>query len=928
MKTIKIFVASSEELKEERELMASLANDLSTKLEKIGIQVIAIEWENLDSSMGEPHKQEEYNEKLRECEMCMVLYWTKFGKYTKTELETAYKEKVNGKNPQKLWVYFKEVNDPTKEITNELKEFRDSFPIKYGHFYTPFANFDTLKAHFLLQFVEYQSQELQGKSIVEVKDGKVTVGGKVYVDLQNVPFAGNNKEYKDKLSQLKNVKKILMIIDSDDPDYKDYQEQLSVLQKDIRDMEYGLWDTALTITRLSNTRCSERLKRAADLFEKGDNKGARAVLNEDEIDHDIQHHINLIKLGEEGKAGLKTDIEELYLKLKLLKTADFQFQDEKYGNIESVFKKILECAYVLYDKVSEEVLRILRSSRFYMFEQPKRYIPYLEDALSISKKINGVLSDDTVSLYQTLIRANKKQGSKDRITELYEDVLPVIMEKYGKESDDYLAWLSDFGKHLTSENELPKAEQVFNHCLEICHKSQNTVGLAKTYNDLADLYLANHRTGKAKEYYDQYLATSSEGSGKEVQLRAKVKLAGNISYRSTLAETYYLEALETAIELDDKELQAIIYEGIATIKRRLGDIQSEISFLQKALDICPKEQGLKFGILKHLANSYTEIGDYQNALHCGEKSIEYAHFGNEWEIERNQIGYYGLLSSITRRFGDLEKAEYYAKLGLEYAIEREKLHDVYHFFQVLGNISCRVGSYNKALDYYSQALQFKGENTGLYTRTRIQSLIGWAYYALGNYKKAEDVYRESIGYYEDERNHLEWSTSYERDRNSRGLARTYVDICRFYIWTSQFDKAQNALSKSFELSTSRGIGLMDRNLLQAKIYVGKGMYEEAIKQLENNKPSEPLEYQWRNLMAEAYINWGKDSEALEWTNLLLQEYADDPYTYDIAGDYYAKFGDKEKAIEHYEFGLNMLIEKRLSQLAINRFQTKIKQIGN
>ena len=69
----------------------------------------------------------------------------------------------------------------------------------------------------------------------------------------------------------------------------------------------------------------------------------------------------------------------------------------------------------------------------------------------------------------------------------------------------------------------------------------------------------------------------------------------------------------------------------------------------------------------------------------------------------------------------------------------------------------------------------------MYTRTRILSLIGWAYYALGNYKKAEDVYRESIGYYEDERNHLEWSTSYERDRNSRGLARTYVDICRFYI---------------------------------------------------------------------------------------------------------------------------------------------------
>ena len=197
MKTIKIFIASSNELEKERLLMASLANDLSTKLEKVGIQVIAVEWENLDASMGAPHKQEEYNEKLRECDMCMVLYWTKFGMYTKTELDTAYNEKITGKNPQKLWVYFKEIDDPSKQPTEELKEFRDSFPTKYGHFYTPFANFDTLKAHFLLQFMEYQSQALQGKSIVEVKDGKVTIEGKEYVNLQNVPFAGNNEEYNN-----------------------------------------------------------------------------------------------------------------------------------------------------------------------------------------------------------------------------------------------------------------------------------------------------------------------------------------------------------------------------------------------------------------------------------------------------------------------------------------------------------------------------------------------------------------------------------------------------------------------------------------------------------------------------------------------------------------------------------------------------------
>ena len=88
MKTIKIFLASSEELKPEREMMASLANSLNTVLEKQGIQVIAVEWENLDASMGPLHQQEDYNIKLKECEMCMVLYWTKFGMYTKTELDT------------------------------------------------------------------------------------------------------------------------------------------------------------------------------------------------------------------------------------------------------------------------------------------------------------------------------------------------------------------------------------------------------------------------------------------------------------------------------------------------------------------------------------------------------------------------------------------------------------------------------------------------------------------------------------------------------------------------------------------------------------------------------------------------------------------------------------------------------------------------
>ena len=76
-----------------------------------------------------------------------------------------------------------------------MKKFRDEFPAKYGHFYCTFANTDTLKADFLLQFMEYQGKQLKNSNAIEIKDSQIVVGGKTYVDLKNVPFAGNNEEY-------------------------------------------------------------------------------------------------------------------------------------------------------------------------------------------------------------------------------------------------------------------------------------------------------------------------------------------------------------------------------------------------------------------------------------------------------------------------------------------------------------------------------------------------------------------------------------------------------------------------------------------------------------------------------------------------------------------------------------------------------------
>ena len=92
-------------------------------------------------------------------------------------------------------MYFKNVDDV--KPTDELEAFRISFPKKYGHFTTPFSNLDTLKANFLLQFMEYLGQTMENSSFAEIRNGKVYIDGKEHVNIENIPFVGNNEEYND-----------------------------------------------------------------------------------------------------------------------------------------------------------------------------------------------------------------------------------------------------------------------------------------------------------------------------------------------------------------------------------------------------------------------------------------------------------------------------------------------------------------------------------------------------------------------------------------------------------------------------------------------------------------------------------------------------------------------------------------------------------
>ena len=140
MNTIKIFIASSAELKPERNEIVDLIQDIKDELEKQGVKLSPVLWEYMDSSMRDGRKEDEYLSKLKECEICIVLFWRTIGEYTLEELNVAEAERQAGRHPQKVYMLFKETTD---EITPELTELKANVSNIYPGI--PSVTFDCLK---------------------------------------------------------------------------------------------------------------------------------------------------------------------------------------------------------------------------------------------------------------------------------------------------------------------------------------------------------------------------------------------------------------------------------------------------------------------------------------------------------------------------------------------------------------------------------------------------------------------------------------------------------------------------------------------------------------------------------------------------------------------------------------------------------------
>jgi len=153
MNNIKIFLASSAELKTDRDQFEIFINRKNKDWVNKGAHLELVIWEDFLDCISKTRLQDEYDKAIHECDIFILLFSTKVGKYTEEEFQTAYDLFLETGNP-KIYTYCKEqINnqdspDPQdqKSVINFQKKLQE-----LGHFQTNCQNTQDFLLHFTQQ---------------------------------------------------------------------------------------------------------------------------------------------------------------------------------------------------------------------------------------------------------------------------------------------------------------------------------------------------------------------------------------------------------------------------------------------------------------------------------------------------------------------------------------------------------------------------------------------------------------------------------------------------------------------------------------------------------------------------------------------------------------------------------------------------------
>ena len=342
MKNITVFLASSDELKNDRNSFHSLVASLDEIFEPRGYRIRCRRWEDFSAFCTGSRTQDDYNRIVRASDICICMFHRKAGEYTIEEFNQALDEYVKSQSHPKTFVYIRALIEGEME-DEALKRFKEDLFDRVGHYWCNYATDDAMKLHFVMQLERIIPSVSGNASVTEgnhfkIENGVVSLYGHKIAELDNLSFAAENPEYlslKESIARLNTEIARLRAtgVAELQPMIDEKQAELYKKRESLNRLESQLFDLALSINKLigSGTPVSERKRLAIEMFERGNSKGVVEILNEKDIAADAAQARKEIEQGkllvdsgrsliEAGLQKTRSLAEEYVLRVKALMT--------------------------------------------------------------------------------------------------------------------------------------------------------------------------------------------------------------------------------------------------------------------------------------------------------------------------------------------------------------------------------------------------------------------------------------------------------------------------------------------------------------------------------------------------------------------------------------------------------------------------------
>ena len=553
-KTYNIFLASSNELREDRIAFGDFIRHLDNIYENRGIRIKLFKWEDYDAAYNDCRKQGEYNENVKTSNMFLTLFSTIGGKYTIEEFNVAVEAYRKNRSP-KVYVYCKTLQEGQEE-TPALKRFKKKLKKELEYFWINYSNQDNLQLHFMLQFLQVENS----MGSLKLDEGKVKLEETTIAEVKNLPFAANNKDYQRisaELGTLPNEIDSARKFLDEHPDNEYMQGELQKklnrynnLKEEFAQLQQTLFDTSQRIATMQRENLSDKLRRATEAFESGNMERANTLLDEIAIDAET-HKANL----EQNRELVHQDIEAFLLQAKT-----------KMAEVNTPIEDRIKEVHAIYVKADQ----------------------WAKDSALPDDKLDGLLKDYARFLFD--------YGKYKESEQVYLRLVSLRERTQGKKHPYTATTYNNIGQTYKSKEDYPKALEFHQKALDIRERvlGKEHPDTAASYNNIAGVYRSQDDYPKTLEYYFKALDISEKVLGKEHPSTATIynNIGGVYKNQGDYPKAleYYFKALDIREKVLGKEYPdtATTYANIAEIFYSQGDYPKASEYLQKALDIFEK----------------------------------------------------------------------------------------------------------------------------------------------------------------------------------------------------------------------------------------------------------------------------------------------------------------------------------------------------